>query len=650
MAELAAVSPGHEVELTFDSNEGDIAEACDTLATCQVLRFTNSFLSSFRDLGTQLQNLQVLSVIRTGLTDCDGIAALPQLRELYAGFNSIADVTGITLLEYLEVLDLEGNCLPLSSVGHLTSVSTLRSLNLASTPASNCEEYRPTVLHHLPFLNYLDDLEVQPAELHAAKQHHGSLRADASTRGPSSAGSGGAAGGDALSTVSATSEDSVVADAVRASVSTALLHPASPQALRLRAVASADAQMDRTLGIAVQHVLRPASADSPMRSSRRDAFGALLSARSDAAGGGDAFALRQHAEAAGGGLGGGYRRHSHTGEAQRPRTAGSLPSSTLAARWEAFCAQAAAGQEGGAGGLSAEQARSLQAQLDAVLQSSASASGTHTPNSASQSTASELTHGTSSALVGNAARALRRKGVVDGPAPPPSDPDAALDMAMQRLRRRSTAPSGSAAPAASARRSRADMLRMAGVAHDEAGGGSGAEAPPQRPDTSTAAQPPRHGDRPGLVALFDGAGGAGGGSSRAGGGGGFLAMLDAAKDEDKKARRSNVQLLSARQRASSMTSGSMSGRSTPSDSVAGAETGDAVSQSDEKLITLLSQRPKHVPQLKSRDAFRAYFRGIPRLRMERLLRLAFGSLESQARDEKVAKRMALLQGVFQEDS
>jgi hypothetical protein len=74
-----------------------------------------------------------------------------------------------------------------------------------------------------------------------------------------------------------------------------------------------------------------------------------------------------------------------------------------------------------------------------------------------------------------------------------------------------------------------------------------------------------------------------------------------------------------------------------------------VGRSDEALITLLSLRPKHVPQLKSRDAFRGFFRGMPRLRMERLLRLAFSSLEAEGRDSKVAKRMALLQGVFAEE-
>ena len=630
-------SRGTELELTFDSNENDIQELGENLLICQVLKLSNSFLHSFRDLGTQLQQLQVLSVLRAGLVDCDGVVALPLLRELYAGFNSIADVSGLALLEHLEVLDLEGNCLELSAVRQLKAATGLRQLTLQSNPAAGEGGYRATVLHQLPFLHCLDDVDVAPAELQAAQRQP----PPASPSAPPSARSArsGTGASDSASIQSAASEDSVVADAVRASVSTALLHPASPQAQRLRAVAASDGGgggEHRTLGIAVQHVLRPVSADSPLRPSRRDAFGPPLSARSGSGSGGDAFALRAHAEAAGGTQGAARRRHSDAA-ARRPRTAGSLPSSSLAARWDAFCAQAAAG----GGGLSDAQARSLQAQLDAVLHSSSAPAREVEPGSGapSSSTASELTHGTSSALVGNAARALRRKGVLEAPAPP-SDPDAALDMAMHRLRRRSTGVGG-AGGGASARRSRQDMLQLAGVqsalppAPETTRGGNSALTPAAAA-SSTLPPRPVGTEQPGL-----------------GAGGGFLAMLDAAKEADTSSKRSasSVQLLSARRRAPSATSASISGRSSPGggSTPQGEGAGDALGQTDSALIALLSQRPKHVPQLKSRDSFRGFFRGIPRLRMERLLRLAFAALEEEARDDKVHKRMALLQGVFQED-
>jgi len=635
-----------QLELTFDASESDISELCDNLSSCQTLKLSSSYLSSFRDLGTQLQQLQVLSVIRAGLVDCDGIVALPQLRELYASFNSISDISGIALLDHLEVLDLEGNCLSLSAVPALGSVRSLRQLTLQSNPAAGEEGYRPTVLHTLPFLHTLDDMDVGPAELQAAQQ-----QPPRSPAAPPSARSGTGAS-DRASIVSGASEDSVVADAVRASVSTALLHPASPQAQRLRAVAASDSPLEGTLGIAVQHVLRPASADSPLRASRRDAFGPLLSARAGDAAAGDAFALRAHAEAASasGANGAARRRHSRAA-ARRPRTAGSIPSSTLAARWAAFASEAASGT---AAGLSEAQTRSLQARLDSMLQTStldAAAKG----SGASQSTASELTHGTSSALVGNAARALRRKGVLDAPAPP-SDPDAALALAMRRLRRRSTA---TASGVSTARRSRDDMLRLAGVdPSTSTSTGSGAAAAGVSSSSAThAAQttselPPRPQGRASTPAA---AGATFGGSGNGGGGGGgFLAMLDAAKAADSDSRRtSSVQLLSARRRAPSAASGSMSGRSSPG----GGSTprgeaeggGEALAQSDEALISLLSQRPKHVPQLKSRDAFRSYFHGISQLRMQRLLRLAFASLDEQSREDKVAKRLALLRGIFREE-
>ena len=61
---------------------------------------------------------------------------------------------------------------------------------------------------------------------------------------------------------------------------------------------------------------------------------------------------------------------------------------------------------------------------------------------------------------------------------------------------------------------------------------------------------------------------------------------------------------------------------------------------------MLRQKPKNVPQLHSRDAFRRFFGGMPSDRMRRLLRQAYSELPQEEREEKVDKRLELLQGVL----
>lgn len=86
------------------------------------LRFSHSLIYSIRDLGTSLNNLRVLWMANCGLRDLDGLASLPSLQvhylclvitytlhkqELYVSNNNIKDVSLISLLSNLEVLDIE---------------------------------------------------------------------------------------------------------------------------------------------------------------------------------------------------------------------------------------------------------------------------------------------------------------------------------------------------------------------------------------------------------------------------------------------------------------------------------------------------------------------------------------------------------------
>ena len=71
------------------------------------LRLVNSHVPCVRDLGTCLGRVEVLWLPRCKLKDLDGLPALSSLRELYLAFNEVTDISLITMLSSLELLDLE---------------------------------------------------------------------------------------------------------------------------------------------------------------------------------------------------------------------------------------------------------------------------------------------------------------------------------------------------------------------------------------------------------------------------------------------------------------------------------------------------------------------------------------------------------------
>ena len=74
--------------------------------------------------------------------------------------------------------------------------------------------------------------------------------------------------------------------------------------------------------------------------------------------------------------------------------------------------------------------------------------------------------------------------------------------------------------------------------------------------------------------------------------------------------------------------------------------GAATSMDDDALVAMLRDKPKHVPALRSRDAFRAFFAGVPSLRMRTLLARAYSDLPADECAARVAKRMELVEGVL----
>ncbi|XP_035119823.3 leucine-rich repeat-containing protein 56 isoform X6 [Callithrix jacchus] len=159
------------LEVCVDTREGSLGNFGVHLPNLDQLKLNGSHLGSLRDLGTSLGHLQVLWLARCGLTDLDGIAALPALKELYASYNNISDLSPLCLLEQLELLDLEGNSVEdLGQVCFLQLCPRLATLTLegnlvclqpAPGPANKVPRgynYRAEVRKLIPQLRVLDEV------------------------------------------------------------------------------------------------------------------------------------------------------------------------------------------------------------------------------------------------------------------------------------------------------------------------------------------------------------------------------------------------------------------------------------------------------------------------------------------------------------
>ena len=73
-------------------------------------------------------NLQILNLFDCGLVDLRWISFCPNLRELYAGFNSVTGLDALWGMDRLEVIDLEAN--ELADEFNLMILSTLPNLHV----------------------------------------------------------------------------------------------------------------------------------------------------------------------------------------------------------------------------------------------------------------------------------------------------------------------------------------------------------------------------------------------------------------------------------------------------------------------------------------------------------------------------------------
>ena len=91
--------------------------------------------------------IQVLHVTACGLSELDGLAALPQLKELYAAYNADSSLEALMDADALQILDLQGNHLQLEQLDYLGALDKLQHLNLLENPCSRHYDFDNTVAH-----------------------------------------------------------------------------------------------------------------------------------------------------------------------------------------------------------------------------------------------------------------------------------------------------------------------------------------------------------------------------------------------------------------------------------------------------------------------------------------------------------------------
>lgn len=83
----------------------------------------------------------------------------------------------------------------------------------------------------------------------------------------------------------------------------------------------------------------------------------------------------------------------------------------------------------------------------------------------------------------------------------------------------------------------------------------------------------------------------------------------------------------------------------PTPAVTSAAT-SALLLDDDTLVRMLMRPPKSLTQLRTKENFRTFFRGMPAGRMQRLLVAAYAGRDPDEVKEKVGKRLGLLQDVL----
>ena len=163
--DVKSLGTNTSLEMRADAAEEDLSAVGALMPRLAQLRMNTSIVPTMRAFGSQFQSLRVLWIARAGVEDLSGVASLVRLAELYASFNDIADVAPLAELDFLEVLDLEGNRVEDEDApDYLNMCPALRELSLEGNPIAKRASYRREVCVAVRRLRALDDAPVTDAE------------------------------------------------------------------------------------------------------------------------------------------------------------------------------------------------------------------------------------------------------------------------------------------------------------------------------------------------------------------------------------------------------------------------------------------------------------------------------------------------------
>lgn len=146
----------------------------ELLPNLRELKLSGSQVASFRDLGQSARSLEVLWLSDCGLKDLDGVDNMVSLKELYASFNEIEDVSPLYMHPSLEVLDLDNNKITSTGdIDFIASLKNLRVLSLRGNQISLYKHYRNIVCSRIPQLESLEDKSVRSKEKKNFREKYG---------------------------------------------------------------------------------------------------------------------------------------------------------------------------------------------------------------------------------------------------------------------------------------------------------------------------------------------------------------------------------------------------------------------------------------------------------------------------------------------
>ncbi|KND02020.1 uncharacterized protein SPPG_02524 [Spizellomyces punctatus DAOM BR117] len=172
------------LEMKVDVRKTSLGTLGKLLPTLKQLKLNNSYIPTIRDIGSGFDNLAVLWMARCDLTDIDGIGYMTSLQEVYLAHNEISDLSSLSMLDNLQILDLEGWMFPdrnaiedLAQIDYLAVCTNLRQLTIGGNPIAGegdatlssegrhptrrkHPDWRRTVCSILPNLRILDDIPV----------------------------------------------------------------------------------------------------------------------------------------------------------------------------------------------------------------------------------------------------------------------------------------------------------------------------------------------------------------------------------------------------------------------------------------------------------------------------------------------------------